>query len=392
MKYDVFLSKNSADQDLADAVLSFLDAAGIKVFESSRNLPNLRDSDYSKAIFDALDNSETLIIICTQNENGNKSGWVYDEWSTFINEVRSKRREGRIMTIRKGIPIKDLDPQLRKYESFEYESYQSRILPYFGKEAASQPKPVKKTIDPSPSEEPIEKAPRVRDYLDLILNKGTSPFSEQDRILCEAFVDDVRHSRVTRWGKSESRIRELAEQGFDEAEYAMGFLECPYPSTAYMGKQYDKAEYWLKLAADKGHVKACLHLAEIYFFAKESEKAIPYARVAAEKENLDAAIILYRAYSYLKRYPEYIEALRAAAELQKKTKKTNIDAPAFEYGKLLMEGKLVPKDLKSSIKWFDLAGKLPYDTSQSNRASQFKEKARKELAKSVLSSINPFKK
>ena len=130
MIYDVFISKNSADQVLADSLASFLESSGLTVFESNKDLPNLGDGDYSRAIFNALDNSRSIVIICSSNENGSTSQWVYDEWSTFINEIRSKRRIGQVITIRKGIQVGQLDPQLRKYESFEYDSYKSKILPY----------------------------------------------------------------------------------------------------------------------------------------------------------------------------------------------------------------------------------------------------------------------
>lgn len=133
MKYDVFISKNSADQAIANAIVRFLESSGLSVFESNKDLPLLGDSDYSKAIFEALDNSKNIIIVCSPHENGSNSRWVYDEWSTFINEIRSMRRTGQVLTIRNGIGIEQLDPQLRKYESFEFNSFESRILPYLGK-------------------------------------------------------------------------------------------------------------------------------------------------------------------------------------------------------------------------------------------------------------------
>lgn len=130
MQYDVFISKNSSDQVLADSIANFLESSGLTVFESNKDLPHLGDADYSRAIFNALDNSKSIVIICSSHENGSTSKWVYDEWSWFINEIRSKRRIGQLMTIRKEILVEQLDPQLRKYESFEYDSYKSRILPY----------------------------------------------------------------------------------------------------------------------------------------------------------------------------------------------------------------------------------------------------------------------
>ena len=129
-KYDVFISKNSDDQAFADSVVQFLEASGLSVFESKKDLPRIGDTDYSRAIFSALENSKNIIVICSENENGNSSKWVYEEWSWFINEIRSKRCAGQVITIRKGILPGSLDPQLRKYESFDSESYQERILSY----------------------------------------------------------------------------------------------------------------------------------------------------------------------------------------------------------------------------------------------------------------------
>lgn len=130
IEYDVFISKNSEDQDLANSLVSFLESKGLCVFESSRSLPKLGLSDYQRVIFEALDKSASVLVICSENENGNTSGWVRGEWSWFLNENLSGRRTGQIMTVRKGIEIKDIDIQLRMYESFDFDKDLSRMVEY----------------------------------------------------------------------------------------------------------------------------------------------------------------------------------------------------------------------------------------------------------------------
>lgn len=416
MKYDVFISKNSADQEFTDSVVQFLESAGLKVFESKKDLPFLKDADYSKAIFNALENSENIIVICSPNENGSNSRWVYDEWSWFINEIRSNRRNGQIMTIRKGIAISKLNAQLRKYESFEHDAYQSRILPYFGKEIiVIQPGPTWKSKAPEPSVNPIQK-PDKDDYLNLLFQNGEA--KAQADLLCPSFIDDIIHLKHLRVCKVEPQIRELAEQGVAEAEYAMGFLESyPYgPNIRVSGDEhYNNAIHWLERAAGKGHVKAQQQLASVYYWGGEKQKAIPFAKTAADEGDLDAAIILAWAHKDLKNDREYADALRLAATIQKNTRSNNIHCPALDYGILLYEGRVVPQDLSKSIAWLDVAIKQSYDNYKEDDALYYKAKALfaqghklralwaldstheeraniQELRKTIRASINPFKK
>ena len=420
MKYDVFISKNSNDQELADSVVRFLEEAGLSVFESKKDLPRLGDADYSRAIFNALDNAKNIVIICSSNENGACSKWVYEEWSWFINEIRSKRRDGQIMTIRRGIAIDKIDAQLRKYESFEYDVYQSRILPYFGKALAAPTKPSQEVSVSKPSVELIQKADQI-DYINLLFeNAKKDAFSDEyhNRVLCDSFVDDIIHMRHLRVSRAKPQIKALAEHGDTGAEYAMGFLESyPYSTNIRISgdEHYNNAISWLEKAADKGHVKAQQQLASVYYWGGEKQKSLPYAKAAADKGNIDAAIIYSWAHRDLKNFQEYAHALRRAATIQKETHSTNIHCPALDYGILLCDGNAVPKDLKQSIEWFDVAIKYAYDLDQKDNALYYKSKALFELGhklkalnaldktyeentkiqslrKTILAAINPFKK
>ncbi len=139
MKYDVFLSKNTKDYKEASKLLSFLENAGLNVFESQKSLPRLGLADYAKAIDDALEQSENLIVLCSPNELGTGEGiysnWVYYEWTSFRNELLSKRKDGNLLTVLcDGVNIDMLPLGLRKYEAFSFSTIEgSKILEYFKK-------------------------------------------------------------------------------------------------------------------------------------------------------------------------------------------------------------------------------------------------------------------
>lgn len=137
MKNDVFLSKNTKDYKEAEQLLNFLENAGLDVFESRKSLPKLGLADYAKAIDDALEQSENLIVLCSLNElgtgEGDSSSWVYYEWTSFRNELLSKRKKGNLITILcDGVDVKMLPLGLRKYEAFQLTNIEeSEILSYF---------------------------------------------------------------------------------------------------------------------------------------------------------------------------------------------------------------------------------------------------------------------
>lgn len=139
MKYDVFISKNTKDLKEARILASFLERAGLNVFESEKLLPRLGVADYAQAIDDAIEQSENLIVLCSPNElatgKGFSSSWVYYEWTSFRNELLSKRKDGNLMTVLcDGVKIEMLPLGLRKYQAFELATIEdSGLLSYFSK-------------------------------------------------------------------------------------------------------------------------------------------------------------------------------------------------------------------------------------------------------------------
>lgn len=135
-KYDVFLSKNTKDYNEVRQLLTFLENAGLRVFESQKSLPKLGLADYAQAIDNAIELSQNLIVLCSANElgtgEGRNSRWVYYEWTLFRNELLSKRKNGSLLTVLcNDINVNMLPVGLRKYQTFELDNIEeSGILDY----------------------------------------------------------------------------------------------------------------------------------------------------------------------------------------------------------------------------------------------------------------------
>ena len=130
MEYDVFISCKSEDYPIAERLYRYLKDNGFYVFLSSMELRRLKESEYMDAISDALDSTYHLIVLGSSRENI-MSKWVKFEWSTFLNEQLSGRKDGQIMTyVDGGITVANLPIQLRHYESFTSQNYKGNILHY----------------------------------------------------------------------------------------------------------------------------------------------------------------------------------------------------------------------------------------------------------------------
>jgi len=115
-KHDVFISAKSSDYPSARQVFEFLRLQNVRAFLSSESLPLLGNSDYSKVIDTALESARHMIVVTSTKENV-ESSWVEMEWRFFINEKRSGRKQGNLVTvIAGGLLAEALPPSLRYYE------------------------------------------------------------------------------------------------------------------------------------------------------------------------------------------------------------------------------------------------------------------------------------
>ena len=129
-KYDVFISSKSSDYSLAEELRTFLINNGKNAFLASKELQRIGESEYGKVIDEALDQCHHMIVISTSIDNI-KSKWVYYEWSTFSNDIKSGYRTGNLITILGGdIKLRDLPASLRHQQSFFISDYKAGILDY----------------------------------------------------------------------------------------------------------------------------------------------------------------------------------------------------------------------------------------------------------------------
>lgn len=127
----VFISAKSTDYAAARRVYDFLTAQEIGTFFSDESLPRLGNSDYRKEIDSALDAARHLVVVTSSLRNVT-SAWVEAEWGFFVQEKRSGRKAGNLLTLVVGdLPIDCLPPSLRYYEVQRLsDDALPRILPY----------------------------------------------------------------------------------------------------------------------------------------------------------------------------------------------------------------------------------------------------------------------
>ena len=125
MSDDVFISAKSADFQYANQVYKYLTDLGVRAFFSQESLPELGNSDYRKEIDKKLDEVQHMVVVVSSVEHA-ESPWVEAEWGFFINEKRSGRKKGNLITVTVGsLRPGELPASLRYHEviSFNDEAF-----------------------------------------------------------------------------------------------------------------------------------------------------------------------------------------------------------------------------------------------------------------------------
>ena len=117
MEYDVFISCKSEDYLRARAVYDYLTRKKLKVFLADKELRKKGSAEFGRVIDEALDSAKHLIVF-SSNPEYVKSSYVESEWRTFIEEKRSGRKEGNVITILDNCDISSLPITLRHFQSF----------------------------------------------------------------------------------------------------------------------------------------------------------------------------------------------------------------------------------------------------------------------------------
>lgn len=186
-KYDVFISSKSEDYPMAEEVYGFLIQNGYSVFLASKELERIGDSEYSKAIDDALDECTHLIVVSSKLEYI-KSKWVSYEWGVFCDDKKSGYRNGNLLTILdKAIAIAKLPPGLRHQQSFTFDNYLHEILGYLKKEEES-------ALEPDKNDTESEVSTTIADTTS---HTNDGPFIEKDQpSLMSEETTAMEHERV----------------------------------------------------------------------------------------------------------------------------------------------------------------------------------------------------
>lgn len=117
----VFISAKSADYEYAHHIYQFLSERGIGVFFSDVSLPELGSSDYRREIDAKLDEAQHMIVVASSVEHA-QAPWVEAEWGFFINEKRSGRKQGNLITVTVGdLKPEKLPASLRYYEVIPFD-------------------------------------------------------------------------------------------------------------------------------------------------------------------------------------------------------------------------------------------------------------------------------
>lgn len=127
-EFDVFISHKSQDIDLATDVYNLLKKNLKTAFLDKISLPQISKSDYSDAIFHAIEASSHLIVILSDVKYL-KEAWLKEEMRTFYNEIIDGRKPdaniifvvsneayNQIMSDKTALPL-----QFRKYEIIKIE-------------------------------------------------------------------------------------------------------------------------------------------------------------------------------------------------------------------------------------------------------------------------------
>lgn len=147
--YDVFISSSSNDFSIAGEIYHFLCNHKLDVFFSEQSLPQYGCADYRDVIDKALEHTTHMVVVTSSRANV-EGEWVKAEWGSFINERRSGRKKGNLVTILVGnLSPADLPMSLRQYEILPYnEVGLTKLLSYVGSGTAPVIPPVVKESAP----------------------------------------------------------------------------------------------------------------------------------------------------------------------------------------------------------------------------------------------------
>ena len=127
IEYDVFISCKSEDYAYARDIYNYLtNECGRKVFLADAELRKKGVAVFGEVIDEALDSADHLILFASKAEYA-QTTYVKNEWRLFLEEKRSGRKEGNILTVLKGVKLASLPISLRQFQSFDFEDFRGVV-------------------------------------------------------------------------------------------------------------------------------------------------------------------------------------------------------------------------------------------------------------------------
>lgn len=288
--YDVFLSRKSQDAHLAKELYDFLTSKGLKVFDSDHSLQEMGNADYSRAIDEALVNTEHLIVVGSSVENIS-SPWVEAEWRFFLNRKRSGKAKGNLLTVvTNGIKMDELPPSLQNYEVLENKKDRfNHVWAY-----------VKSNLIQDEKESLPTHGGRENNITEKLFSKDEVIY----RNLNQDQLEEWRQKGINFLSRNEyvdalNWFRKAAEKGYGKAQYNLAVM---YDNGLGVGKNFKEALKWFEKAAQQGNADAQFTLAwmydEGYGVGIDATEAISLYRKAAEKGNTHAQYELGARYEF----------------------------------------------------------------------------------------------
>lgn len=137
-KFDLFICHKSDDADIAEDLYYFMKRNMKEAFFDKESLPEMSESQYRKAIMQALDGSKHFVVVFS-NLDYLESYWVNLEMEIFQSEIDEGRKKGsnflmivtnsvyeQIMSSNKSV----LPIDFRRCEIMRVDEYQSKLLNY----------------------------------------------------------------------------------------------------------------------------------------------------------------------------------------------------------------------------------------------------------------------
>ena len=280
--YDVFISfkhsdasgNKTNDSAIAERLYDFLKNNGVSVFYSPRELEFLGQSQYSKAIDDALDASRFLVAVGCCKENLD-SQWVRYEWDGFLGDIRSGvKPNAEVFVVYADMNVSELPRALRQRQAFDAndDSAFDRLLNFMRNAGLGV---------------------GVRDVQADELVVPVSSLVNADE--CYEKGDDYYYGRgvVKDYVKAIEWYRKAAKQGHASAQYDLGFM---YHNGYGISKNDTLAIEWYRKAAEQCNANAQNSLGFMYHngygVSKDYATAVEWYRKAAEQgqENAQKAL------------------------------------------------------------------------------------------------------